>query len=59
MIEINKKAFAEIGEDRWRRACDHVEKTVDQLKATNLYTMKQDERFVSYVMGSDDSGTDS
>ena len=57
MIEITEKAFAEIGEDRWRRACNHVEKMIDQMKATDLYTGEQGERFVIYMTGFDNSGT--
>ena len=57
-IEITEKAFADIGKDSWKQACDHVEKMIDQTKATDLYKWEQDERFVIYVTGSDNSVTD-
>ena len=41
-------------------ACDHVEKMIDEMKATNLDTGEHGECFViyMYVTGSNDSGTD-
>ena len=53
MIEIAEKVFAKIGEDR---ACAHVEKIINRMKATDIYTGEQGERFMIYVPGSDDSG---
>ena len=40
--------------------CNHVEKTTDQMKATDLDTGERGEHFViyMYMIGSDDSGTD-
>ena len=42
--------------------CDHVEKMIDQMKATDLDTGEQGERFIvdmyMYVTGSDDNGND-
>ena len=57
-IKMTEKAFAEIGKDRWKQVCDHVEKMIHQTKVTDLYTWEQDERFGIYVTGSDDSVTD-
>ena len=39
--------------------CDHVEKMINQMKATDLDTGEQGERraFYMYMTGSDDSGT--
>ena len=41
-------------------ACVHVEKIIDEMKATNLNTGEHCERFViyMYVTGSDNSGID-
>ena len=41
-------------------AWDHVEKMIDEMKATNLDTGEHGEYFViyMYVTGSNDSGTD-
>ena len=41
-------------------ACDHVEKMINEMKATNLDTGEHGERFVNYihVTGTNDSGTD-
>ena len=54
---LTEKTFAEIDEDRWKQAC-HVEKMIDQLKATDFYTGDQGEHLVIYVPGSDDSRID-
>ena len=47
VIEITEKSFEEIGEDRWRWVCDHVEKMINQMKAKDLYTWEQGERFMT------------
>ena len=47
MIEITEKPFEEIGEDRWKWAYDHVEKMINQMKTTYIYTWEQDERFMT------------
>ena len=46
--------------DRRRRACNHVEKMIDEMRGTNLNTWEHCERFVVYVYvtGSNDSGTE-
>ena len=43
VIEITEKPFEEIGEDRWRRVCDHVEKMINQMKAMDLYSWEPGE----------------
>ena len=48
----------EIWEDRWETSCDHVEKMIDQIKATDVDTGEQGKRFVICVTGSDDNSTD-
>ena len=47
VIEITEKPFEEIREDRRRRVCDHVEKMINQMKATDLYTWEQGERLMT------------
>ena len=58
LIKITDKAFSEIGEDRLSRACDHVEKTIQEMKDSDHYTGQQMEPFIIHVTGSSDSSTD-
>ena len=58
LIKITDEAFSEIEEDRWSRACDHFEKTFQEMKDSDHYTGQQMEPFIIHVTGSSDSSTD-
>ena len=65
MIKITVRAFAGFGVDTMEtslrlEACDHVEKIIDEMKATNLYTGEHSECFVIYMYrtGTNDSSAD-
>ena len=57
-MALTDEAFDEIGEDRWIRACNHVETVIDEMKAMDLYTGQKAQHFVIHVTGSSDEGTD-
>ena len=58
LIKITDEAFSEIGEDRWRRACAPVEKTIQEMKDSDHFTGQQMEPFIIHVTVSSDSSTD-
>ena len=65
MMKITGRTFVGFGVDTMEtslrlEACDHVEKMIDEMKATNLYTGEHSECFViyMYMMGTNDSGAD-
>jgi hypothetical protein len=49
------EAFREIGEERWRSACDHTEKVLEKMKANDLYT---DDRPQEIIINLEDDTTD-
>ena len=56
---IAAEAFDEIGPDRWARACEHVEKVVEQTKANDFFIDQQmEETFIINLADDSDSGSD-
>ena len=56
MLRLADEAFEEIGEEKWRQVCDHVDRNIERLKVTDHYTGNTTERFVICL---DDSSDDS
>ena len=57
LIKITDESFSDIREDGWSRACDHVEKTIQEIKDSDHYTGQQMEPFITHVTESSYSGT--
>ena len=63
VLKIVTAAFEEIGEDRWQRACEHVDKVVQQHRTSDHFIDEQMDSFIinladgSSSESSDDSST--
>ena len=57
VLKIATAAFEEIGEDRWQRACAHVDKVVQQHRTSDHFIDEQMDSFIINL--ADDSSSDS
>ena len=57
VLKIATAAFEEIGEDRWQRTCEHVDKVVQQHRTSDHFIDEQMDSFVINL--ADDSSSDS
>ena len=55
-MKLTVAAFDQIGPERWRRACDHVDRKVEQLKEKDNY---REQRQEPVIINLDDDTTDS
>lgn len=54
-MKVADAAFAEITEERWRRACGHVESVIEKAKAHDCY---RDQDMEKIIINLDDTSSD-
>ena len=57
-LKLTKTAFEEIGVERWRNACDHVETIIEKMKTNDNYKGKTVERIIINLANDDTTDSD-